>query len=554
MPAPLPARLFLMTLSSPALIAFAGDAPAQVDYLQGSGFETDATVQLIAVRTAPDGAVSLPVGRALVTSVKPLVGNDPPGFFVQGGPVGPAVFIRVDPATVTPTPQRGDEVSFTVTGLATAQGRREVTAITGYARQATGRPLLPLVQPVTMTADLVSNLADYEAELITVRGVLATMPVAAGTGYQSTRLDTPAISGNSGLVLRAPANVFDAVDLVPACAVTAALVPMWRFNAQAQVSPFSGADLQSLDCPAPRVIDAYAVGNNLVRVVFDRRILPGSVQTDGSQFTLGGGLSALGAVVNGRTIDVTTSPQDANVPYPVTVATSVQDLAGKPLDPGFTGSGFTGFVGAAAVVINEVNANISGNRDLLEIRALTAGSVAGLEVVQDPGADGAGTLLAVLPEILVTAGDRIVVHFAPAGETDERTAQNQCADPACYPNAWDVRGAASGILYSNRVLALRTVQGTLPDVLAAGRTDLANPTTAFPANLQFVQAAGHWLPADCGGLPCTYDTTPSALAVAADWTSSGTTPSGNSLQRAGSDTNQRSDWVRTAGSFGLPNP
>lgn len=543
---------------TPMFLAVLGLLPAalhaQVDYLQGSGFETDATVQLIALRAAPDGAVAQPVGRALVTAVKPAIGNDPPGFFVQGGPVGPAIFVRVDPATVTPTPLRGDEVSFVATALATAQGRREVTALSGYTRHASGRPLAAITQSVSMTTDLVSNLAEYEAELVTIRGLVATAPTAAGSGFLSSRLETPAIVGNPSLVLRAPTTVFDAIDLVGSCVVDAVAVPMWRFNAQAQVSPFDGADLQDLDCPAPRVVDAHAIGGNLLRVVFDRRILPGSVAANGSQFVLGGGLVAQSASVNGRWVDVGTSTQAAGMPYSVTVATSVLDLSGRALDGGFAASSFEGFPGSAGIVIDEVNANINGNRDLLEVRALTSGSVAGVELVQDPGPAGSGSLLAVFGDLQVSAGDRIVVHFAPGGETDETTGQNQCIDPACYPNAWDVRGASSGILYSNRVIALRSAQGTLLDVLAAGRSDLANPTAAFPGNLQFVQAAGQWLPADCGGQACTYDSTPSALAIAADWTTLGTTPSGNSLQRAGSDTQQRTDWVRAAASFGLPNP
>jgi hypothetical protein len=303
------------------------------------------------------------------------------------------------------------------------------------------------------------------------------------------------------------------------------------------------------------VLAAFPVAGHVVRVVFDRHILPSSVLPDGSQFTFSGGLAATGASVEGRHVDVQTNAQAPSVPYGVTVAGSVQDLTGKPLDAGFTTASFAGYVGAAGIEISELNANINANRDLLEIRALTGGSVAGVEVVQDPAAGGAGTMLAVLPPIILVAGDRIVVHFAPIGETDETVSQGQCVDPACYASAWDVRGSAAGMLYSNRVIALRRpVDKSLIDVIAVGRSDLANPTTAFPANLQFVQAAGQWLPANCGGVACTYNSTPSALEVSADWTGLGTTPTGISLQRSGVDSNQRSDWVLAPASFGLPNP
>ncbi len=534
---------------------YAPQALAQVDYLYGSGFETDAVVQLAAVRAAPDGVASLPVDRAIVTYVKPQVGSDPAGIFVQGGPVGPAIFLRIDPTTLSPLPQPGDEVSFTVTTLATAQSRREVTALIGYTRSATGRPLAPWTQDVAMTGDLVSQLANYESELISIAGLLATTPVSAGSGFLSARLDTPAISGNPALVLRAPVTLFDDIDLVSSCSLTAQRVPLWRFNTNAQVSPFATADIAGLDCPAVRVLAAFPVTGNVVRVVFDRRILSASILADGSQFTFSGGLLATGASVSGRHVDVQTSAQVASTPYGVTVAGSVQDLTGKPISPGFTMASFAGFVGAAGIEISEINGNINANRDLLEIRALTGGSVAGVEAVQDPAAGGAGTLLAVLPPIIVAAGDRIVVHFAPMGETDETVSQGQCVDPACYASAWDVRGSAAGILYSNRIIALRLpVSQALIDVVAVGRSDLANPTTAFPANLQFVQAAGQWLPANCGGGACTYSSTPSALAVSADWTGLGTGSTGISLQRSGVDSNQRTDWLLAPASFGLPNP
>lgn len=528
---------------------------AQVDYLFGSSYENDATVQLAALRAAPDGAVSIGVTAATVTYIKPVVGTDPAGFFVQGGPGGPALFVRIDPATLTPAPAAGDRVAFTAATMATAQGRRELTALTGWTREATSQPLAPLVQVATQASDLVANLGSYESELVTITGTLATPLVSAGTGFQSARLDTPGISGNANLVLRAPITLVDAADLVATCALTASRIPMWRFNAQAQVSPFVTADLSGFDCPAPRVLAAFPLSSSVLRVSFDRRIDPATV-TPGA-FAISGGLSVTAASVSGRNVDLVTSTQTAAASYSVTVGNSVRDLAGKPVAIGFETASFAGYVGAATLRIEELNANINGNRDLLEIRALTAGSVAGVQVVQDPGASGTGTVLADLPGIIVAAGERIVVHFAPVGETDETTSQTQCTDIACYATAWDVRGAAAGILFSNRVVALRApASGALIDVVAAGRSDLGTPTAAFPVNLQFVQAAGQWLPADCNGGACTYTSTPTALAVAADWTTLGTTPTALSLQRSGaaSDSNLRSDWLLAPASFGLANP
>lgn len=544
-------------LALTAVLAIPAVAAAQADLRFASGFETDATAQIAAARALPDGAAAQPVAGAVVTYVRPTIGSDPAGFFVQGGPVGPALFVRVDPATLVPAPSPGDVVSFTVATMATTQGRREASAIAGYARGATGVALAPLAQEVSAAGDLVADVGGYESELVSVIGTLATAPAAAGTGFQSMQLDTAGIAGNAALVLRAPASLVDAADLVATCTLTAQRVPLWRFNAQAQVSPFVAGNLSALDCPAPRVGGAAALAATALRVNFDRRIDPASVAADGGQFGLSGGLAATAASVSARSVDLTTSAQAPGAAYTVTVAPTVLDLGGKPVAPAAASAAFTGFGGAATLRIEELNANLNGNRDLLEIRALTPGTVAGVQLVQDPGAAGAGTLLATLPEIVVAAGDRIVVHFAPAGETDETLSQTQCTDPACYATAWDVRGSAAGILFSNRVLALRApTGGALLDVVAAGRNDLMNPTAAFPANLQFVQAAGQWLPADCDGAACTYTSTPTALQVAVDWTGLGTTATANSLQRsgAGADTNRREDWLLAPASFGLPNP
>lgn len=543
------------TFALAALLLATGPAVARVEYVFGSDFENDATVQLATIRAAADGALNVPVAGATVTYVKPQVGNDPAGFFVQGGPIGPALFVRIDPATLAPVPTPGSVVDFTATSLATAQGRRELTALGGWTRTATGRPLAPLVQDVSATADLVSNLGAYESELLRITGTLATALTAAGNGFQSARLDTAAIAGNASLVLRAPLTLIDAADLVTTCVVEANRVPMWRFNAQVQVSPFATADLGGLDCPAPRVLAAFAIGPGAVRVQFDRRIDPASVAADASQFLFTGGLVGTAAVASGRHVDVMTSPQAVSTSYGVDVAGTVRDLAGKGVAPGFATAGFGGYPGAAGLLLNELNPNIDANRDLVELRATSAGSIAGIELVQDPGPGGAGTVMASLPPVTVAAGDLIVIHFAPTGQIDETVSKTQCTDPACHVGAWDVRGAAAGLLYSNRVLALRApTGGTLLDGIAAVRSDLANPTTAFPTNLQFLQGAGQWLPASCGGAPCTYASTPSAADVSADWTGLGTTIGGSSLRRGAVDSNQRGDFTSGPSSFGLPNP
>jgi hypothetical protein len=74
--------------------------------------------------------------------------------------------------------------------------------------------------------------------------------------------------------------------------------------------------------------------------------------------------------------------------------------------------------------------------------------------------------------------------------------------------------------------------------------------------LQALQAASLWLPADCGGVPCTYVSTPTAVEISVDYLGAGTSATGNSIARKpGVHNRQMSDWnAAAAQSFGMPNP
>lgn len=538
----------LLVLVAPAA------SQGQADVVFASSFETDASSQIAAARAAPDGPAALPVAGAVVTYLKPATGVEPAGLFVQGGTFGPALFVRIDPTLLAPPAQSGDNVSFTVAELATNQSRREVVQVTDYTRNSTGQPLGPLTQDVSGAVDLVAALSSYESERIAISGAIANAFVAAGTGFQSARLDTAGIVGDANLVLRAPTTLVDALELTVGCAITASGVPMWRFNQQAQPSAFASSDFTLIDCPAPRVVSALALTMTSVQIDFDRNLQASSVDPGGSQFAFDGGLVATGATVSGRSVNVTTEAQVPGFTYTVSVAASVTDLGGKGVDPAFDSAAFTGFQVAAMLVLNEINSNVTSSRDLVELLAVSGGSVGGMQMVQDPGAVGSGVLLVTLPNFSVAAGDLIVVHFAPAGETDETLSKTQCADVACFANAWDVRGSAAGLTYSNRVLAVRSpIDGSLPDVVVAARTDLGTPPAAFPANVQFVQNLGHWLPGNCGGAPCTYVSTPTVVDISVIWTGLSNMSSGNSIQRGGNDTNVASDWQLRAQTFGAAN-
>jgi hypothetical protein len=88
----------------------------------GGGAATSAQIE--AVRDAAGGPTDLPIDDAIVTYVKADIGDDHPGFFLQAEPTGPAIFVRVDPATLTPPAEPGQVVDLRVTDTTTLQGRR----------------------------------------------------------------------------------------------------------------------------------------------------------------------------------------------------------------------------------------------------------------------------------------------------------------------------------------------------------------------------------------------------------------------------------------------
>ena len=127
--------------------------------------ETSAQIQ--AARDALDGTgLNLPISGAFVTYVKPLIGSDVAGFFLQSQQGGPALFVAVDPAMLNPAPAPGDKVNLVITDMGTASSLRQATGITEYSRIAQGATVTALVQDVNAVTDLVSSLSSYESELL----------------------------------------------------------------------------------------------------------------------------------------------------------------------------------------------------------------------------------------------------------------------------------------------------------------------------------------------------------------------------------------------------
>ena len=308
---------------------------------------------------------------------------------------------------------------------------------------------------------------------------------------------------------------------------------------------------------APTVVSAVAVTATSVRVVFSANVLASSVLTNGSQFTFNNGLVATAATVDGDAVLVTTSAQTGSTSYTVTVATTVKDLEGTPLGTPNSAM-FSGFVTIASLRINEVNANVTGGCDLIELRVIIGGSIQGFVLRERTG--GAGELNFALPNMTVARNDLIVVHLNSGsatcnqgGATDETTGPNQFPASGNYAGAFDFWASDAGLVSTDNVLTILDPHGTIVEALfvsndPAGATTSAATETAAAA----VGAAAEWSPAMVSYLDAVF-----RQNAVDDLDATGTIPTGNSIQRLDDDDNNtRSDWTTGAGSpstFGVLN-
>ncbi|MGI5862002.1 MAG: hypothetical protein ACOX6T_08065, partial [Myxococcales bacterium] len=139
----------------------------------------------------------------------------------------------------------------------------------------------------------------------------------------------------------------------------------------------------------------------------------------------------------------------------------------------------------------------------------------------------------------------------------ERQSKSESTAPLAFPNAWDFIGGSQGLTFSHRVLMVKTHAGEVQDAVVFVKSDLSGTAPAgFPAAVAAMQSAGHWSPADCGGVECSYTSTPSVLDIAVEWKDVVNQRSSSLSRINGQDTNSKDDWVLnlTGSSFGAANP
>jgi len=487
----------------------------------------------------------LGIFRVTVTSVRPqIIGNgNPAGFTIQAQQMGPALFVGVDPTTLTPPLHVGDVVSFTITGVSHLPEHR-ATSLRDLTVVQTGTDVTPLLKDISSSTAL-----GYDAELVTVTGTVASnlRGSFSGPGFAEVQLDTAGIQGNPKFVVRGPSALLSGVDMTMGCHITISKAPfiIYTFFGEGStifynIGVYGASDYTLTGCAPPKIQLAVALSATSVKLTFDRNIKESSVMADGSQFTFDNGLTASAATVSGKTITLTTSAQSPRTNYTMTVANSVTDLQGSSVA---AGTMFTGFDTPAIVRINEFNANLTC--PLIELRVVQGGPMTGFQITER--SDSSFRMSLTFTNFIVQTNDLIVVHAHnnatcnPGTSTNETVAVNEqpkAMFAANFDTAYDWY-ANDGLKVMSSVITLFDAGGTIVD--AVFLTDgLPNVFSATLTAAGLVGAANQWTPAKA-----IYDMA-TFLSAAVDKINA--TIAGTSIQRIdNNDTNAKADWTTGAG-------
>ncbi|MFH1807582.1 MAG: hypothetical protein ABIJ09_02465 [Pseudomonadota bacterium] len=209
----------------------------------------------------------------------------------------------------------------------------------------------------------------------------------------------------------------------------------------------------------------------------------------------------------------------------------------------------SGCAAPAVLRFNEVNANISGGCDLIELRVIQGGQLDGYHLMErtDP--------LVVLPPITVNTNDYIVLHLngnstncSPGGAVAEYISPSglpRATYGTTYDTAWDFYLADQNLTFTDNVLTMFGNDSAIVDAVLLSDALTGSAAADSETQAELVRAAGQWLKADGTAATSGFfvDDNFSANAVQG-LGSTGTSASGDSIQRIDDDdTNKMGDWT-----------
>ncbi len=353
-----------------------------------------ASQQIQAVRDAIDGSVALLVEGVAVTYVKPAVGNEPAGYYVQAEQSGPALFVEDD----SNAPAVGDRVSFRVLEKYARSGQAVAVTIDSYSWLPGEVNVETLRQDLSSAGDLVSAVDSYDNELIHLVATVTGGFVYGGPGHSAFPLQSAGIAADAGLTLRMPDAIREnlGTELLAGCSVEVdgVLDPFVTLDAtQAQASIWRTADISVSDCAyPPELLGAHVVDSTSLVLRFDSEISVSSVSSGGGQFTISSGLSVTSATVDGPRVLLSLGTTiSAGMSYTVFVASSVENSWGLGVSSTANSAAF--MLQTVQLLINEVDYYQPGDniKEFIEIKNVGASTVnmahAGLILVYVNGHD-----------------------------------------------------------------------------------------------------------------------------------------------------------------------
>ncbi|MFW5965947.1 MAG: hypothetical protein ACOCV2_00450, partial [Persicimonas sp.] len=303
--------------------------------------------------------------------------------------------------------------------------------------------------------------------------------------------------------------------------------------------------------------EAVATAEDEVRVEFSRLLDEESLDEDGDQFMTDPELDISGAEVDGNVVTLTTESQEVGEEYTLSLDDSadqpLQDRLGMDVGEEDETTTFFGYEEPAEVVINEINSQISGNCDLLEIRVTEGGSMNGFSFIErdDP-------LVNFGEGFSVETDDIVVIHFRsedencnPDGASMEVEATDEEAEAdfgGNFDDAYDWWTDETTLTDTDNVLRVEDATGEIVDAVflvddegGCEDYDAANPTEDAA---EVVADADEWETPD-GEVPddgfVGQDFCENAVGGFAETSDDA---GGTSLQRDGdTDNNNLEDWT-----------
>lgn len=217
------------------------------DGVVDNGCPPGASAQIQQVRDASLGPVNITIDGAYVTYLKPAIGAESAGFFIQAEQSGPALFVASDLSVLAPSPAVGDMIGITVGLRDELYGLDTAGDISGYTRTQEGSDIQFLVQDFSSVGSLSANVDSFESEVNTTQIIIAGQFSFAGSGYDQAPIHTAGDpSGNT--YIRLATGVLDPLPTVGSC-LEVTRTPLWRFYATPQIAAWRAEDIAY--CSAP---------------------------------------------------------------------------------------------------------------------------------------------------------------------------------------------------------------------------------------------------------------------------------------------------------------